>query len=85
MSKSAVFKPISIDAKTVAEIDALASATDRSRDEIVNQAIEQYLETSAWQIERIKDGMVAAREGRIAPAAEVFASLAVRHGWDKRG
>ncbi|MBQ2260493.1 MAG: hypothetical protein II336_03895 [Loktanella sp.] len=47
---------------------------DRSRNVIVNQVIEQYLEASTWQMERIKDGIAAARDGKVAPAGEVFCS-----------
>lgn len=64
-------------------IDALAAATDRSRTDIVNQALQQYLETNAWQIERIKQGIAAAREGRVRAADEVFADIAARHGWNR--
>ncbi len=81
MSSRAASEPITIRTSKVAEIDALASAMDRSRNYIVNQAIEQYLEANAWQMERIKDGVAAAREGRVTPADEVFAGIAAKHGW----
>ena len=66
-----------------AEIDALAGAMDRSRNYIVNQAIEQYLEANTWQMERIRDGIAATREGKVAPAGEVFAGIAAKHGWSR--
>jgi predicted transcriptional regulator len=65
------------------EIDALAAATDRSRNYIVNQALRQYLDAHAWQIERIKEGLTAARDGRVRPAQDVFADIAAKHGWDR--
>jgi predicted transcriptional regulator len=65
----------------VDEIDALAAATRRSRSEIVDQALRQYLDANAWQMERIKAGLTAAREGHVTPADEVFAEIAERHGW----
>jgi len=83
VSSRAASEPITIRTSKVAEIDALASAMDRSRNYIVNQAIEQYLEANAWQMERIKDGIAAAREGRVAPADEVFAGIAAKHGWER--
>ncbi len=83
MSSRAASEPITIRTSKVAEIDALASAMDRSRNYIVNQAIEQYLEANAWQMERIKDGVAAAREGRVTPADEVFAGIAAKHGWTR--
>ena len=83
MSSRAASEPITIRTAKVAEIDALASAMDRSRNYIVNQAIEQYLEANAWQMERIRDGITAAREGRVTPADEVFAAIAAKHGWSR--
>lgn len=74
-------EPITIRTSKVAEIDALAGAMDRSRNYIVNQAIEQYLAANAWQLERITTGIAAAREGRTLPASEVFAGIAAKHGW----
>ncbi|MDY0242520.1 MAG: ribbon-helix-helix protein, CopG family [Rhodospirillaceae bacterium] len=62
-------------------IDTLASAMDRSRNYVINQAIQHYLETHAWQIERIKEGLTAAREGRVQSADAVFAKIAAKHGW----
>ncbi|GGF55523.1 hypothetical protein GCM10007301_13960 [Azorhizobium oxalatiphilum] len=83
MSEAPFSAPITIRATqdTVDEIDALAAATDRSRDDIVNQAIRQYLEANTWQAERIESGLAAARDGRVIPAAEVYAAIAAKHGW----
>ena len=72
---------ISIDPERLAEIDALATSTDRTRDEVVREAIDEYLYTSAWQMERIEAGLAAVREGRVVPAEEVYARLAARYGW----
>jgi len=85
MSQNAPTEPITVRATkaTISEIDALAAAMDRSRNYIVNEALRQYLETNAWQIERIKAGIAAAREGRVRPAEQVFADIAARHGWDR--
>lgn len=75
--------PITIRAakEMVSEIDQLAAAMDRSRNYIINQALQQYLEGNAWQIERIKAGITDAREGRVRPAEDVFAEIAAEHGW----
>lgn len=69
--------------QTVSEIDAIAASMERSRNYVVNQALRQYLETNAWQLARIKQGIDDAREGRVRPAQEVFASIAEKHGWPK--
>ncbi len=78
-------EPITIRAtkQTVSEIDAIAASMERSRNYVVNQALRQYLETNAWQLARIRQGIDAAREGRVRPAQEVFASIAEKHGWPK--
>jgi predicted transcriptional regulator len=68
---------------TVSQVDALAASMDRSRNYIVNQAIEQYLEANAWQIERIKEGIAAARAGQVRPAEEVYAEIAAKYGWKR--
>jgi len=83
MSRQSSSEAITIRTAKVAEIDALATAMAISRDEIVNQAIEQYLTANVWQIERIREGIEAAREGRTVPAEDVFAGIAAKHGWSR--
>jgi len=85
MSRDNATEPMTIRAakEVINEIDALAAAMDRSRNYVVNQALRQYLETNAWQIERIKEGLAAARDGRVRPAEDVFADIAAKHGWDR--
>lgn len=83
MDREPATTPITIRAarETVNEIDALAAAMDRSRNYVINQAIRQYLENQAWQIERIEAGLADARDGRVEPADEVFDAVARKHGW----
>lgn len=81
MPQRAASAPITIRTAKVAEIDAVARAMGRSRNYIVNQAIEQYLEANVWQMGQIADGIEAACEARVLPAGEVFAELAAKHGW----
>jgi predicted transcriptional regulator len=57
----------------VIKLDKLAEQQDRSRNYLVNQAIDQYLELLAWQDERIKEGIKAAGAGRFASDAEMDA------------
>ena len=54
------------DAEKVRKLDELARQMDRSRNYIVNQAIDQLLELHAWQDERVKEGIQAAEEGNFA-------------------
>ena len=78
-------EPITVrtSSETVSQIDALAAAMERSRNYVVNQALGQYLEANAWQIERIKEGQTAAREGQVRPADEVFDEMAAKRGWSR--
>ncbi len=62
---------IRADSKKVKKLDQLANKLDRSRNYLVNQAIEQYLDLNAWQIQQIKNGIKAADEGRFVGDAEM--------------
>jgi predicted transcriptional regulator len=59
------------DSKKVEQLDKLARQMDRSRNYLVNQAIDQLLEIHAWQIERTKEGIKAADEGRFVSDSEM--------------
>ena len=65
----------------MSELNALASIMERSRNYVVNQALEQYLRMNAWQVERITAGQAAARDGRVRDAEAVFAEIAAERGW----
>lgn len=53
------------DPEISAKIAALAQAMDRSRNWVIEDALKQYLETQAWQIEGIQQAQaaLARREG----------------------
>ena len=59
------------DSKKVQQLDKLAKQQERSRNYLVNQAIDLLLEVQAWQIERTKEGIRAADEGRFVSDAEM--------------
>jgi len=52
-------------------LDQLAQSTDRSRNWLVNRAIEEYIAQNQWQIKRIEDGVKAASVGDYAADAQV--------------
>ena len=52
--------------KQVKKLDELAKLNDRSRNYLVNEAIGQYLDLHAWQLEQIKAGIKAAEDGQFA-------------------
>ena len=63
------------DTKKVKQLDKIAKQQDRSRNYIVNQAIDELLELHTWQNERIKEGISAADQGRFASDADMVRIL----------
>lgn len=59
------------DRKKVKQLDKLANQMDRSRNYLVNQAIDRLLEIHAWQIECTEQGIKAADEGCFASDTEM--------------
>lgn len=59
------------DKKTVKQLDKLAKQMDRSRNYLVNQAIEQLLELHSWQDGQVKEGIRAADAGEFADGSEI--------------
>ena len=66
---------IRTDRKTVERLDKLAKALDRSRNYVVKQALEAYLEEQAWQIQAIEEGLESLDRGKGRPHEEVMAEL----------
>jgi predicted transcriptional regulator len=58
-----------------AALDAIATALDRDRSYIVNEALDAYIEMHQWQIEHIQRGLAEARAGRFVPDAQVDRTL----------
>ena len=63
------------EADIVQRLDHLATRLDRSRNYLVNQAIKEYLDLHAWQIEKIQEGIEAAKRGQTVPHGEVMAEM----------
>ncbi|MCA3594711.1 MAG: CopG family ribbon-helix-helix protein [Methylobacterium sp.] len=57
-------------------LDKLAQSMDRSRNWIVNRAIERFIAEQAWQIEKIERGIAEANRGEFASPEEVQAAFA---------
>ena len=55
------------------QLDALAQVLDRSRNWVVSDAIDQYLDVQAWQIAQIQHGVEEADRGELVPHEEVRA------------
>jgi len=59
----------------VHKLDSLAGSLDRSRNYLVNQAIKEYLETHAWQVEKITQGIAAADRGELIAHDDVMREM----------
>lgn len=59
------------DSKKVKQLDKLAKQMDRSRNYLVNQAIDHLLELHTWQADRVKEGIQAADGGQFVSATDM--------------
>ncbi len=55
-----------------AKIAALAQVMDRSRNWVIEEALKQYIETQAWQIEGIKQAQASLARGEGIPFEDVM-------------
>jgi predicted transcriptional regulator len=60
------------------QLNALAKATDRSRNWVIEEAIKQYLATQSWQIEGIQHAQRSLAEGRSIPFDDVMSELQMK-------
>ena len=59
-------------------LDAVASALDRDRSYIINEAIEAYLDVHRWQTDHIREGLRQANAGEFATQSEMKAIFSRR-------
>jgi len=57
-------------------LDAIATALDRDRSYVLNEAIDAYLEVHRWQVAHIEEGIRQANTGKFATTREVAAAFA---------
>ena len=69
MDKATISFRIDADAKSA--LDAIASALDRDRSYVLNEAIAAYIDVQKWQLAHIKEGIRQADAGDFASNAEV--------------
>jgi len=62
-------------AEKIETLDALASAQDRSRSYLINQAIANYIDLHAYQDALVRKGMDEMRKGRVVSHEEVVKRL----------
>lgn len=62
---------VRIETNTREALDAIAATLDRDRSYVVNEALEDYIETHRWQVEHIRRGLREAEAGKFVPAAQM--------------
>ncbi len=68
MPRSVTFE---LDDEILRTLDRLAERTERSRDDLISQAVQDYLALHSWQIDKIKAGIAAAERGDFADEQEI--------------
>ena len=68
MPRSVTFE---LDDETLQTLDRLAERTERSRDDLISQAVQNYLALQGWQIDKIRAGIAAAERGDFADEEEI--------------
>ena len=61
------------DQKMVKQLDSLAKRQRRDRTQLIDEALENYIETQQWQMEEIKAGIREADAGKFASDEEARA------------
>jgi len=73
MSNSSI--TIRADADLAGKIAALAASMDRSRNWVIEEALRQYVETQAWQVEGIKAAMDSLDKSEGIPHEQVMSEM----------
>jgi len=75
---------IRTDRHTVERLDKLAKALDRSRNYVVKQALEAFLEEQSWQIQAIEEGLESLDRGAGRPHEQIMAELRAKIGQHRK-
>lgn len=66
----------SLDTEKIKALDEIASVYDRDRSDLLNEAIDSYLQVYQWQLDHIKEGLRQADASEFASDEEVAAAFA---------
>lgn len=66
----------SLDTEKIKALDEIASVFDRDRTDLLQEAIDSYLQVYQWQLDHIKEGLRQADAGEFASDEEVSAAFA---------
>jgi predicted transcriptional regulator len=62
---------VELDDQALENLNRLAERTSRSRDELIVEAVQDYLSLHAWQIEKIAEGIAAANREEFVDEEEI--------------
>jgi len=67
---------VRIEPETREALEAIATALDRDRSHVVNEALAAYVETHRWQVQHIRQGLREADAGKFASEKDVKKTIA---------
>jgi len=67
---------VRIEPATREALEAIATALDRDRSHVVNEALAAYVETHRWQVQHIRQGLREADAGKFASEKDVKKTIA---------
>ena len=67
-----------LDDETLARVDALARATERTKTWVLHRALREYLDTNEWQVQQVEAAILEADSGDLISHEDVMAN------WEKR-
>jgi len=62
---------VRVETRTKKELDGIATALERDRSYVVNEALKAYIDVHQWQIDHIRQGLREANAGKFASEDEV--------------
>ncbi len=67
---------VRIEPETREALDAIATALDRDRSHVVNEALAAYVEMHRWQVRHIRQGLREAEAGKFVSEKDVKKTIA---------
>jgi len=66
---------VRLDPEKRQQLDSLAASMDRPRSDLINQAIDRFLDYHAWKLDRVEEGLAAANRGELVSHDDLFGEL----------
>ena len=66
---------IRIDDTVLGRVDGLAKSMSRSRNWVIQQAVDRYLDYEEWFVDQVEQGLEEVKRGKTVPHDEVIAEI----------